>query len=83
MTEDDRLKNLQIVSDQHHETVDQSRADVNCRLMTITCPCGWKRGVMNMYQCLYCGIWYCHRCAETHFGKTVAEHRRENPIDGL
>ena len=75
----DRLENLTIVRDQHDETVHQEAAGVTLRMGTITCVCGQKRAVVKMYQCLYCGIWFCHVCAEAHFGKTVAEYRKEHP----
>ena len=74
---ENRNKILKTVRAQTEETVRQSQEEVNCRLMTITCPCGIKRGVMKMYQCLYCGIWYCEWCAEEHFGKTRQERWAE------
>ena len=52
------------------ETVEQAMRDVNVRLATVTCPCGWKRGLTKMYKCLYCDVWFCEFCAEVHFGKT-------------
>lgn len=66
-----------IVQKQVRETVTQQAAGVGCRSATITCPCGIPRGIMLMYQCLYCKIWFCDQCAEVHFGKTVAEYRAE------
>ena len=69
---------LTIVMDQTRETVVQEAENVTIRMATMTCPCGWKRGVVKMYQCLYCNIWFCTPCAESHFGKTVQEHRRDS-----
>ena len=66
-----------IVQSQLHETVEQEAAGVTVRMATITCPCGWKRGIMRMHQCLYCKVWLCQRCAEEHFGKTVVEYQAE------
>lgn len=66
---------LQIVYSQTKESVAQDAQGVTARLTTLTCPCGWKRGIMNMYQCLYCKIWFCQPCAEDHFGKTVEQYK--------
>lgn len=62
---------------QVEESVKQEAAGVTVRLATLTCVCGQARGIMLMYQCLYCRVWFCHQCAEEHFGKTVAEYRAE------
>lgn len=74
---ENRNKILKQVRKQTEETVAQSTAGIVGRLMTITCPCGRERGIMKMYQCLYCGIWYCEWCAEEHFGKTRQERWAE------
>ena len=68
---------MTVVSDQMRETVDQEKAGITIRMATITCPCGWKRGVVKMFQCLYCNIWFCTLCAEEHFGKTLAKYKKE------
>lgn len=47
---------------------------------TCKCHCHKLLHMKNAYKCLYCGQWYCKKCAEEHFGKTVAEYRNENPI---
>ena len=47
-----------------------------------TCSCGRRRELRWLYRCLYCGEWYCHFCAERHFGKTVAEHKAEKQSKG-
>ena len=72
---EDWIDKTEVIKKQVRETVDQSNEGVVGRLMTITCTCGWKRGVMHMYQCLYCKVWMCQNCAEVHFGKTVEEHK--------
>ncbi len=68
-----------VVYNQVKETVKQEADGVTCRMATITCVCGRKRAIVQMYQCLYCKVWMCDQCAEEHFGKTVAEYRAENP----
>ncbi len=70
----------EVVMAQVRETVQQEAAGVTVRLATITCPCGRKRAVVKMYQCLYCKVWMCDPCAEGHFGKTVAQYREEHPV---
>lgn len=62
---------------QELETVAQEAAGVTVRLAVITCRCGWKRSVMKMYKCLYCGEWMCEICAEAHFGKTREQYNAE------
>lgn len=71
------LEKATIVQAQVRETVRQDSAGVTVRLATITCPCGAKRSVMKMYQCLYCKVWMCDPCAESHFGKTVEQYKAE------
>lgn len=67
----------QTVYSQIKETVKQEAEGVTVRMGTITCPCGWKRGIMRMYQCLYCKVWFCQLCAEVHFGKTIKQFKAE------
>lgn len=40
----------------------------------VTCACGLKMPLRFAYRCLYCGEFYCQKCAEIHFGKTRAEY---------
>lgn len=39
----------------------------------ICADCEEKFELDKMYKCLYCDIWYCTKCAETHFGQTQQE----------
>lgn len=73
----DDANTLDIVYRQIKETVAQDAEGVTVRLATITCPCGWKRSIMHMFQCLYCNVWFCKSCAEQHFGKTVEQYKAE------
>lgn len=35
----------------------------------VTCECGTKIELWGMvFRCLYCGVWFCRRCAVKHFG---------------
>lgn len=73
-----KCKAEDILKSQIHETVVQEAAGVTVRMATITCPCGWVRGITLMHKCLYCGVWLCTLCAEKHFGKTIADHKAKN-----
>lgn len=44
---------------------------------TATCSCGRRREIRWFYRCLYCGEWFCHICAETHFGQTIKEYKKK------
>ncbi len=46
----------------------------------VRCGCMLKLWPQYAYKCLYCGEWYCAKCAEVHFGKTRKEYRLENPL---
>ena len=75
------VKKLKAVHAQMRETIQQESAGITVRMATITCGCGSIRSLVNMYKCLYCNEYYCVSCAQEHFGKTVAQHRAENPIE--
>jgi hypothetical protein len=47
--------------EQAKELADQSNTEV-------TCPCGAVRPLRTTFQCFYCGIYFCPRCAKDHFG---------------
>jgi len=67
--------NDDFVQKQIDETVEQELNGVTVRMATITCRCGWQRGITQMYKCLYCNEWFCILCAEKHFGKTIKEYK--------
>lgn len=69
------------VLEQLRDTVVQEREGVTIRMALISCPCSRRLALVKAYKCLYCGVWFCHSCAEEHFGKTVAEYREENKHD--
>lgn len=43
----------------------------------VTCGCGLTLPLMLSYRCLYCGEFYCRRCAEVHFGTPRAQYEHE------
>lgn len=71
------LEAATIVQGQIRETVKQEAQGVSIRSGTVTCPCGKERAALLMYRCLYCKVYFCDRCAEDHFGKTVEEYKSE------
>ena len=74
---DDVATAKEFAAKQEQETVAQETDGVTVRMATITCRCGWKRAVLKMYKCLYCGEWLCEICAEAHFGKTREQYKAE------
>jgi len=40
---------------------------------SVHCTCGLQRALPLAYKCLYCGVYFCARCAEKHFGKTIKD----------
>jgi hypothetical protein len=64
------------------ETVRQEREGIGVRTATITCGCGTERALVLMYKCLYCNEWFCHSCAEDHFGETVEERNKLREGEG-
>ena len=35
--------------------------------------------IVSVYKCLYCGVWFCARCAEQHFGMTRTAYHNLHP----
>ena len=62
------LKELEWFAKQFREAVDTD---------SITCECGRSIPLRFAYRCLYCGCYFCQRCAEEHFGKTRAQYLKE------
>lgn len=62
---------------------DQKRKTVAKQLMQaaregkVDCSCGKIIPTHLMYRCLYCGEFYCQKCAEDHFGKTRQKYMEE------
>ena len=55
-----------LLSKQQHELQGVSGAICECQ-------CGEMFNILDMYRCLYCGIYRCIDCSEKHFGMTVCE----------
>lgn len=41
----------------------------------VTCPCGTTLPLKEAFRCLYCEIFFCPPCAETHFGPNGGDDR--------
>ena len=39
----------------------------------VECECGVSADPLELFRCLYCGIYYCAQCAERHFGASREE----------
>jgi hypothetical protein len=48
---------------------EQQANEVPSKFIKIRCGCNRFVPWLNMFRCLYCGIYYCTDCAEIHFGK--------------
>lgn len=66
-----------------HATLVAKQCDSVLLRRTVTCECNTILPVEAAFRCLYCGIWFCRRCAERHFGKTVAEWDQEKKREKL
>lgn len=39
------------------------------KTLGVNCPdCGTRIALVMAYRCAYCGVWFCHTCAQVHFG---------------
>lgn len=48
-------------------TIGEQSKELNGIVRSVTCPCGSRRNVRSMFQCLYCEVWFCRGCADDHF----------------
>ena len=62
VSKEERLKTLQTNADQSKEWWDYQNT-----MPKITCICGIKQSIHEMYHCFYCGIFFCKGCAFHHF----------------
>lgn len=46
----------------------------------VTCRCGLTMPLRFAYRCLYCGEFYCMKCAEIHFGKSRQQYKIEKDL---
>ena len=66
--------------DCHQETREEKLSFVSKQTMQaqkyswVRCFCEIKLPLWMSYRCLYCGEYYCQKCAEKHFGMTQAEY---------
>jgi len=49
------------------ETIKNQASELNGSELAVTCPCGREGNVQDMFQCLYCEVWFCRKCAQDHF----------------
>jgi len=53
--------------DQVISTVQKQCAEIGFEVMVTCGKCGAKLRLIYTYRCIYCGIWFCYRCAKEHF----------------
>lgn len=44
---------------------------------SVNCSCEIKLPLWLAFRCLYCGGYFCQKCAEKHFGKTRSQYLAE------
>jgi hypothetical protein len=55
-----------------NKTIGEQSKELNGIERSVTCPCGTRRNIRSVYQCLYCEVWFCKNCAREHFGDQEA-----------
>jgi hypothetical protein len=59
-SKEDKKKLIKIIRKQNRIVIKNS--------FKMTCGCCEKiTPVEWLYKCFYCGVWFCHKCAEDHF----------------
>jgi hypothetical protein len=44
------------------------------KTLGVNCPdCDKRIALVMAYRCAYCGVWFCHTCAQVHFGMRVPD----------
>lgn len=74
-TPEQRAAKLKFMHFQLKMLKEQSNWGMAADESTVKCGCHKKVKLIYAYRCLYCGIWYCKQCAETHFGYKTTEVR--------
>lgn len=71
-TPEERQEALELMGKQVKLLLDQERINVPLTHVKVRCGCLKMVRLIQAHRCLYCGIFFCQRCAELHFGKRVA-----------
>ena len=48
----------------------------DCNNILVSCECDKKIPIHLAFRCLYCGQYYCQKCAEEHFGKSREDYNK-------
>jgi len=62
-----KQENRTIIVKQTREVIRESNKHKPA--VEVVCTCGVKKNILYMYKCLYCGIFFCKKCAQEHFEK--------------
>lgn len=68
---------LQTIGKQYDEVMGPLHFNYD-KLPHVTCPCKKRVSIFHAYQCLYCAIWFCKKCAKEHFGPEHDEKEKLN-----
>lgn len=75
-TPEERAKKLNWMEQQTKLIVKQHSLGVPVRHVKMKCGCGTEKRLIDMFRCLYCGIYYCKWCAEEHFGMRIYKEQK-------
>ena len=70
-TPEERLAKLAFMREQVDLILDQEKLGMAVTKVKVRCGCHKLLPLIYMYRCLYCGLYYCKKCAEVHFGMRV------------
>lgn len=70
-TPEERQEALDLMGKQVNILLDQERLEVPLTKVQVRCGCLKMVRLIQAHRCLYCGIFFCQKCAELHFGKRV------------
>jgi len=70
-TPEERREKLKFMGEQVSLICDQHKLGTPARYVKIRCGCNKLIRLIDAFRCLYCGIYYCKKCAELHFGMRV------------
>ena len=67
-TPEQRMDNLKFYHKQYSLIKNQHEIGTPALFVKVRCGCLKLICLKDAYRCLYCGIWFCKKCAEQHFG---------------
>lgn len=73
----------QTISEEHKKTLIKIIQKQNRKVIRNTfkmpCACCQREARIEwLYKCFYCGVWFCHKCAEEHFNIEKVKYDEAN-----